>query len=146
LIFELHFAAPEPKIPLGGEPVQILIVDDSRIMRNIVKKTLLTLNFEADDFLEAADGEEAFGILEKKSISLLLLDWNMPNLNGLQLVLRLRSLVRYQDLPIIMVTSEAAKYNIVEAVKAGVTDYLVKPVNEKSLEEKLRSALQRGHA
>jgi two-component system chemotaxis response regulator CheY len=126
--------------------VQILIVDDSRIMRNIVKKTLLTLNFEAGDFLEAADGEEAFGILEKKSISLLLLDWNMPNLNGLQLVLRLRSLVRYQDLPIIMVTSEAAKYNIVEAVKAGVTDYLVKPVNEKSLEEKLRSALQRGHA
>ncbi|NNM67409.1 MAG: response regulator [Spirochaetales bacterium] len=126
--------------------MQILIVDDSRIMRNIVKKTLLTLNFEADNFFEAADGEEAFEILEKNSISLLLLDWNMPNLNGLQLVLRLRALPRYQDLPIIMVTSEAAKYNIVEAVKAGVNDYLVKPVNEKNLEEKLRSALQRNHA
>ena len=126
--------------------MQILIVDDSRIMRNIVKKTLLTLNFETDDFIEAADGEEAFEILEKNSISLLLLDWNMPNLNGLQLVLRLRALPRYQNLPIIMVTSEAAKYNIVEAVKAGVNDYIVKPVNEKNLEEKLRGALQRNHA
>ena len=123
-------------------PMRILIVDDSRIMRNIVKNTLLSLKYPADVFTEAADGEEAFSILEKAEITLLLLDWNMPNLNGLELVKRLRSLEKFQNLPIIMVTSEAAKYNIIEAVKAGVTDYLVKPVNEKSLQEKIRSALE----
>ncbi len=123
-------------------PMRILIVDDSRIMRNIVKNTLLSLKYPADVFTEAADGEEAFSILEKSEITLLLLDWNMPNLNGLELVKRLRSLEKFQNLPIIMVTSEAAKYNIIEAVKAGVTDYLVKPVNEKSLQEKIRSALE----
>ncbi|NNM53866.1 MAG: response regulator [Spirochaetales bacterium] len=122
--------------------MRILIVDDSRIMRNIVKNTLLSLKYPADVFTEAADGEEAFSILEKSEISLLLLDWNMPNLNGLELVKRLRSLEKFQNLPIIMVTSEAAKYNIIEAVKAGVTDYLVKPVNEKSLQEKIRNALE----
>lgn len=122
--------------------MRILIVDDSRIMRNIVKNTLLSLKYPADVFTEAADGEEAFSILEKSEITLLLLDWNMPNLNGLELVKRLRSLEKFQNLPIIMVTSEAAKYNIIEAVKAGVTDYLVKPVNEKSLQEKIRSALE----
>ena len=123
-------------------PMRILIVDDSRIMRNIVKNTLLNLKYPADVFTEAADGEEAFSILEKSEITLLLLDWNMPNLNGLELVKRLRSLEKFQNLPIIMVTSEAAKYNIIEAVKAGVTDYLVKPVNEKSLQEKIRSVLE----
>ena len=123
-------------------PMRILIVDDSRIMRNIVKNTLLSLKYPADVFTEAADGEEAFSILEKSEITLLLLDWNMPNLNGLELVKRLRSLEKFQNLPIIMVTSEAAKYNIIEAVKAGVTDYLVKPVNEKSLQEKIRSVLE----
>ena len=118
--------------------MKILIVDDSRIMRNIVKNTLKTMYNLEDGFEEAADGEEAFKIIESSQVDLMLLDWNMPLLNGVDLVRRLRALDKYKALPIIMVTSEAAKYNVVEAVKAGVNDYLVKPVTEKNLFDKVR--------
>ena len=67
----------------------------------------------------------------------------MPGLNGLDLVKRLRANAKFQALPIIMVTSEAAKYNVIEAIKAGVSDYMVKPVGEKGLEEKIRRVLDR---
>ncbi|HTH14913.1 MAG TPA: response regulator [Spirochaetia bacterium] len=123
--------------------MRILIVDDSRIMRNIVKNTLKALHYPDDVFVEAPDGVQAWEVLEAQDISLLLLDWNMPNLNGLDLVKRLRANAKYQSLPIVMVTSEAAKYNVIEAVKAGVSDYLVKPVTEKGLEEKIRRVLDR---
>lgn len=123
--------------------MQILIVDDSRIMRNIVKNTLTALHYPTDKFMEASDGEEAFQLLEQNSVDLMLLDWNMPNLNGIDLIKRLRSMEKYADLPVIMVTSEAAKYNVIEAVKAGVSDYLIKPVNEKGLDEKIRRVLEK---
>ena len=123
--------------------MRILIVDDSRIMRNIVKNTLKGLKFPDDTFLEAPDGQLAWEILEAQNIHLLLLDWNMPNLNGLDLVKKLRAVPRHKNLPIVMVTSEAAKYNVIEAIKAGVNDYLVKPVTEKGLEEKIRRVLDR---
>lgn len=126
--------------------MRFLVVDDSRIMRNILKNTLIRLKFKSDDFLEASNGEEAYGILMKEKIDILLLDWNMPTLNGLELVKRLRAMPSYKDLPILMVTSEAAKYNVIEAVKAGVTDYLVKPVTEKNLEDKLNRIFQRKKA
>ena len=114
------------------------MVDDSRIMRNIVKNTLKTMYHVEDGFMEAADGEEAHQLLEANAVDLVLLDWNMPLLNGLDLVKRLRRIDKFKSLPIIMVTSEAAKYNVIEAVKAGVNDYLVKPVTEKNLYEKVR--------
>lgn len=122
--------------------MQILIVDDSRIMRNIVKNTLAALHYPTDNFLEASDGEEAFQLLEQNSVDLMLLDWNMPNLNGIDLIKRLRAMEKYAKLPVIMVTSEAAKYNVIEAVKAGVSDYLIKPVNERGLDEKIRRVLE----
>jgi len=123
--------------------MRILIVDDSRIMRNIVKNTLTALRYPDDIFLEAADGDQAWSILEAEEVSILLLDWNMPGLNGLELVKKLRATPKFQVLPIIMITSQAAKYNVIEAVKAGVDDYLVKPVNEANLEVKLRRILDR---
>lgn len=123
--------------------MRILIVDDSRIMRNIVKNSLKALHYPQELFLEASDGQMAWEILEAQEIQLLLLDWNMPALNGLDLVKKLRATAKFQSLPIIMVTSEAAKYNVIEAVKAGVSDYLVKPVTEKALEEKIRRVLDR---
>jgi two-component system chemotaxis response regulator CheY len=123
--------------------MRILIVDDSRIMRNIVKNTLKSLHYSDEIFLEASDGHQAWEILDANEISLLLLDWNMPALNGLELVKKLRAVAKFQTLPIIMVTSEAAKYNVIEAVKAGVSDYLVKPVTEKNLEEKIRRVFDR---
>lgn len=123
--------------------MRILIVDDSRIMRNIVKNTLKALHYPAEVFLEASDGHQAWEILDANEISLLLLDWNMPALNGIELVKKLRATAKFQTLPVIMITSEAAKYNVIEAVKAGVSDYLVKPVTEKGLEEKIRRVLDR---
>ncbi len=121
--------------------MRILIVDDSRIMRNIVKNTLKALKFPEEIFLEAQDGRQAWELLEAHDVNLLLLDWNMPMLNGIDLVKKLRSVAKFQKLPIIMITSEAAKYSVIEAVKAGVSDYLVKPVTEKGLEEKIRRVL-----
>jgi two-component system chemotaxis response regulator CheY len=125
--------------------VKILVVDDSRIMRNIIKNTVRIMHHMEESILEAADGEEAFRLLESNTIDLLLLDWNMPLLDGVNLVRRLRAKDRYKDLPIVMITSEAARYNVIEAVKAGVNDYLIKPVTEKALLEKVRKyTLEKG--
>lgn len=118
--------------------MNILVVDDSRIMRNIVKN-VVTQNsrFKNSTCYEAGDGVEAFRILGAHRIDLLLLDWNMPLMNGLDLVKKIRNSPDLKNLPIIMITSESAKYNVIEAVKAGVNDYLVKPVSDKSLIEKI---------
>lgn len=117
--------------------MNVLIVDDSRIMRNIVKNTLEENLGDKLVCLEARDGVEAKNLLQTTSVGLLLLDWNMPNLNGLDLVNYLRKKEQFKSLPIIMITSEAAKYNVIEAVKAGVNDYIVKPVSEKALLQKI---------
>ncbi|RPJ05383.1 MAG: response regulator [Spirochaetaceae bacterium] len=122
--------------------MKILVVDDSRIMRSIVKNTMKTMYNIEDGFIEASNGEEAYKALESMQVDLMLLDWNMPILNGIDLVRKLRAMDKYKALPIIMVTSEAAKYNVIEAVKAGVNDYLVKPVTEKNLYEKVKKYLE----
>lgn len=118
--------------------MNILVVDDSRIMRNIIKNFLSKeTRYSEAAYFEASDGAEAFRIIESTPIHLLLLDWNMPSLNGLELVKMLRCRAAYAGLPIIMITSESAKYNVIEAVKAGVNDYLIKPVSGKFLLEKI---------
>ncbi|MDR2608334.1 MAG: response regulator [Treponema sp.] len=114
----------------------VLVVDDSRIMRNIVKNTFMELKIPCQ-FLEAANGVEALQQLQLNSINLILLDWNMPELSGIDFLKQVRAIQQYKDLPIIMVTSESAKYNVIEALKNGATDYIIKPINEKSFREKL---------
>ena len=114
----------------------ILVVDDSRIMRNIVKNTFSELKIPCQ-FLEAGNGKEALKVLAAQTIHLVLLDWNMPELSGLDFLKQVRAMDQYKNLPIIMVTSESAKYNVIEALKNGATDYIVKPVNEKIFIEKL---------
>ena len=114
----------------------ILIVDDSRIMRNIVKNTFTSLNIPCE-FIEAANGNEALLRLSENEIALVLLDWNMPQLSGIDFLKKIRAMPQYADLPVIMVTSEAARYNVIEALKSGATDYIIKPVSEKSFKEKI---------
>jgi two-component system chemotaxis response regulator CheY len=114
----------------------VLVVDDSRIMRNIVKNTFTDLRIPCE-FLEAGNGKEALFQLQNHKIHLILLDWNMPELSGLDFLKRIRALPIYKNLPIIMVTSEAAKYNVIEALKTGATDYIIKPVNERIFMEKI---------
>ena len=114
----------------------VLVVDDSRIMRNIVKNTFDHLKMPVQ-YLEAEDGIKAMHLLLANKVDLVLLDWNMPHLSGIDFLKQVRSIDMYKNLPIIMVTSEAAKFNVIEAVKAGVTAYITKPFNDKIFMEKL---------
>ena len=116
----------------------VMVVDDSRIMRNIVKNTFELLKIPVN-YLEAADGKQALDILMSNKVNLILLDWNMPNLLGIDFLKKIRSMEDYRTIPVIMVTSEAAKLNVIEAVKAGVTAYITKPINDKVFMEKLSS-------
>ena len=114
----------------------VLVVDDSRIMRNIVKNTFAELKIPCQ-YLEAEDGKKAYHLLETNKVDLVFLDWNMPEMDGLEFLKKVRSMPDYKDLPIIMVTSESAKYNVVEALQHGATDYIVKPVRDKIFMEKV---------
>jgi two-component system chemotaxis response regulator CheY len=115
----------------------VMVVDDSRIMRTIVRNTFSELKIPCQ-FLEAANGKEALQLLgTQEEVHLILLDWNMPELSGIDFLKQVRSTEKYKNLPIIMVTSESAKYNVIEALKDGATDYIIKPVNEKIFIEKM---------
>ena len=118
--------------------MKILLVDDSRTVRNIQKSTLKTLGHE--EVLEAADGIEALAALkESKDVQLVLVDWNMPNMDGITLVKKIRE--TDTQIPLIMVTTEAKKSRVLEAVKAGVNNYMVKPFTAEALAEKINQTI-----
>ena len=120
--------------------MRLLVVDDSSTMRRIIKNTLQRLGYE--DILEAEHGLEAWDILDKNDgIDVLITDWNMPEMNGLELVKKTRSDSRYVDIPIIMVTTEGGKAEVITALKAGVNNYIVKPFTPQVLKEKLEAVL-----
>ncbi len=122
--------------------MKILVVDDSRIMRSIIKNSIKSKNIADEDIYDAEDGEAAIKIMDSVDIGILLVDWNMPKLNGLDLVKKVRAMEKYKEIPIVMITSEAAKYNVMEALKAGVSDYIVKPISGSTLESKLSKYIQ----
>lgn len=117
--------------------MKILVIDDSGVMRRIHKNTLTEHKISEADIIEAVDGQEALEIATKNEIGLFLIDWNMPKVDGLKLVKALRAIDKYQETPLIMITSEAAKYNVMEAIQAGVTNYIVKPIRGDTLWNKL---------
>ena len=117
--------------------MKYLVVDDSGVMRRIHKNILLENNVSESQIFEAENGEAGIKIAEIEDIGLFLLDWNMPKLDGLKFVKIIRSIEKYEDTPIIMITSEAAKYNVVDAISAGVTNYVVKPIKGDILWEKI---------
>jgi two-component system chemotaxis response regulator CheY len=114
----------------------VMVIDDSRIMRNIVKNIFAGLKIPCSYF-EAEDGVQALKTLAAEKIDLILLDWNMPNLSGIEFLKKVRAMDQYKKIPVIMVTSEAARLNVVEAVKAGVTAYITKPITEKVFLDKI---------
>ena len=117
--------------------MKILVIDDSGVMRRIHRNILQENGIGEDDIIEAADGEEAIRLAEKHAIGLFLVDWNMPKIDGLKFVNVIRSMIEYIDTPVIMITSEAAKYNVVDAIQAGVTNYVVKPIKGDVLWDKI---------
>ena len=119
--------------------MKILLVDDSRTMRNIQKKILETLG--SVEFSEASDGLEALKAIESTpgGFQLILIDWNMPNMDGITLVGRVR--MTDKKTPLIMVTTEAEKSRVLEAIKAGVNNYALKPFTPDALLEKVKQTL-----
>lgn len=115
--------------------MKILIVDDSGTMRHIQRRTLLELGYA--DVKEAADGEQALRECEKERFDLILMDWNMPNLSGIDALRRLKANAATKAIPVMMVTSESEKGHILEAVQAGAANYILKPFSADKLKEKI---------
>jgi len=120
--------------------LKLLVVDDSSTMRRIIKNTLARLGHK--DVLEGADGVEGWSALDASpDVDMLITDWNMPEMNGLELVIKVRADARFKDLPIIMVTTEGGKAEVITALKAGVNNYIVKPFTPQVLKEKLAAVM-----
>lgn len=120
--------------------MKLLVVDDSSTMRRIIKNTLARLGYK--DVLEGADGVEGWEQMNSNpDIEMLITDWNMPEMNGLELVKKVRADSRFTDLPIIMVTTEGGKAEVITALKAGVNNYIVKPFTPQVLKEKLGAVM-----
>jgi two-component system chemotaxis response regulator CheY len=121
--------------------MKVLVVDDFATMRKIVRNILKQIGFE--DITEAEDGNAALRILKSDKIGLVVTDWNMPNLSGLELLQEIRKNSQTSNLPVLMVTAEGLKENVMEAVKAGVNNYVVKPFTAEVLQEKIETIFKK---
>ena len=120
--------------------MKFLVVDDSPTMRRIIRNALGELGY--DDMAEAEDGSKALQVLEEEAIDFIITDWNMPNTNGLQLTKAVRSHSEYGRLPILMITTRGMKEDVITAMKARVSSYVIKPFTPDVLEEKINLSLQ----
>ncbi|RMO54153.1 hypothetical protein ALQ29_04828 [Pseudomonas marginalis pv. marginalis] len=124
--------------------MKILIVDDFSTMRRIIKNLLRDLGFT--NTVEADDGITAIPILNSGSIDFLVTDWNMPGMTGIDLLRHVRADEKLRSLPVLMVTAEAKREQIIEAAQAGVNGYVVKPFTALALKEKIEKIFERiGH-
>jgi two-component system chemotaxis response regulator CheY len=123
--------------------MRVLIVDDSSTMRRIIGNVVQQLGISKEDFDEAEDGLAAWKLLSQNSYDVVLTDWNMPNMNGLELVKKIRSEGNHRGIPIIMITTEGGKGEVITALKAGVNNYIVKPFSADILKEKLDGVIKR---
>ncbi|MFH1374463.1 MAG: chemotaxis response regulator CheY [bacterium] len=119
--------------------LKILAVDDSPTMRRIIVNTLKRAGF--NDVMEATDGKDALAKLKVEKFNFIITDWNMPEMDGLTFVTKIRSDAQYKDMPILMVTTRSVKDDIVEALKAGVNNYIVKPFTPDTLIQKIEQVL-----
>jgi len=116
--------------------MKVLIVDDFATMRRILRNILKQIGFT--DITEADDGSTALKELKKEKYDLILSDWNMPEMAGIDLLNAIRADDELKAIPFVMITAEAQKDNIVGAVKAGVNSYVVKPFTAETINEKLK--------
>ena len=115
--------------------MRFLVVDDFSTMRRIVKNILKQLGYE--NIEEAEDGAQAYSKLKSGSFEFVVSDWNMPNMDGLELLKKIRSDDQLKHLPVLMVTAEAEKDKVITAIQAGVSNYVVKPFTAEVLKEKM---------
>jgi len=120
--------------------LKILIVDDFATMRKVIRNLLKQGGFE--NVVEAEDGVAALKVLKSQQVDFIISDWNMPNMSGLELLKAVRADDDIKALPFLMVTAEALKDNVVAAVKAGVSNYIVKPFTAEVLNEKIEKIVK----
>lgn len=121
--------------------IRILVVDDFETMRRIIKGSLKKIGFS--NIVEAEDGLGALKVLENEDIGLIMCDWNMPNMTGIEVLRKIRSDEKLKDIPFIMVTAEVQKENVIEAVKAGTNHYIVKPFTPEVLAVKIKEVFKK---
>jgi len=121
--------------------IKILIVDDFSTMRRIIKNLLRDLGF--NHTAEADDGLTGLPMLRSGNFDFLITDWNMPGMSGIELLREVRNDERLRDLPVLMVTAEAKRDQIIEAAQAGVNGYVVKPFTAAVLKEKIEKIFER---
>ncbi|SDT96630.1 two-component system, chemotaxis family, response regulator CheY [Geopseudomonas guangdongensis] len=126
---------------MADKNMSILVVDDFPTMRRIVRGLLKELGFTNVE--EAEDGQDALNKLRTGTFEFVVSDWNMPNLDGLDMLKQIRADAALQHLPVLMVTAEAKKENIIAAAQAGANGYVVKPFTAATLEEKLNKIFEK---
>jgi two-component system, chemotaxis family, chemotaxis protein CheY len=123
-----------------NKKIKILVVDDFATMRKVIRNLLKQSGYE--NVTEAEDGVVALNVLKSTKIDFVISDWNMPNMTGIELLRAVRSNNEFATMPFLMVTAESLKDNVVEAVKAGVSNYIVKPFTAEVLGEKIDKILE----
>jgi two-component system chemotaxis response regulator CheY len=118
-------------------PMDVLIVDDSAAIRKILQRVLRQTDLPLGDIQEAGDGTEAVEILKSRSFGLILSDINMPQMDGLQLLARLKEMEHLKSVPVIMITTEGGQGKVMEAVQLGAAGYVRKPFTADQIKEKL---------
>ena len=126
---------------MADKNMSMLVVDDFPTMRRIVRSLLKELGFSNVE--EAEDGQDALNKLRSGNFEFVVSDWNMPNLDGLEMLKQIRADEKLKHLPVLMVTAEAKKENIIAAAQAGANGYVVKPFTAAILEEKLNKIFEK---
>jgi two-component system chemotaxis response regulator CheY len=121
--------------------IKILVVDDFATMRKVIRNLLKQVGYE--NIVEAEDGVTALRVLKSQKIDLIISDWNMPNMTGLELLKTVRADADLKTTPFLMVTAEALQDNVIAAVKAGVSNYIVKPFTAEVLNEKIKKIIEK---
>lgn len=126
---------------MADKNLRFLVVDDFATMRRIVRNLLKDLGY--NNVEEAEDGNDALAKMQQAPFDFVISDWNMPNMDGLQLLNEIRKDERFKAIPVLMVTAEAKKENIIAAAQAGASGYVVKPFTAAILEEKLNKIFEK---
>ncbi len=120
--------------------MKFMVVDDSPTMRKIVVNALKRLGYS--QIVEAEDGKDALAKLHIENVDFIITDWNMPNMNGLELTKTIRASQQFKDIPILMVTTRGMKEDVLDALQARVNNYVVKPFTPQVLKQKIEQILQ----
>lgn len=128
---------------MDNASIDLLIVDDSAAIRKILQRVLQQTELPIGKVFEASDGNQALELLNQNTVSAVLTDVNMPNMDGLELLRRIRCAAQWKDLPVIMVTTEGSQARVQEAVELGATGYIRKPFTTEQIRAKLTALLAR---